>query len=165
VSDTAFSQLLDKFVELDHSYGGNSSSSAVTILFGDTASHGARVIGFCQISGPARYVVISREFWYGSDALTAESLLFHELGHCLLNRAHLYDRRPNRDLWPVSLMNGYIVRSDMYGTDYNYYQQELFTVKFPRLDMQANGENTISDELELHEEPNGGCVAYGRSHD
>jgi hypothetical protein len=36
-------------------------------------------------------VIIDKNYWDGSDDLKREFLVFHELGHCALNRPHLDD--------------------------------------------------------------------------
>ena len=37
----------------------------------------------------SREIVIDTEFWQSSNTISREFLVFHELGHCVLGRAHL----------------------------------------------------------------------------
>ena len=53
-----------------------------------------------------------------------EALLFHELGHCLLNRVH--DDDTYDDGRPKSLMNKYIIGEYYYSSYYDEYMRELF---------------------------------------
>lgn len=159
-ADPYFSRYIDKFIQLAHNYGNPAQDGNISVSFGDTSSHGANVIGYCQIqSDGTRFVIIKQNFWNAQDTLTNESLLFHELGHCILNRAHQPNFRPEKNLWPVSLMNPYIVRSAIYGQDQAYYQQELFTVSYPKLTMPSN---TMAPDnaMEMEEDGHGGCVAH-----
>jgi hypothetical protein len=60
----------------------------------------------------------------GDDTQTLESVLFHELGHCVLGRQHLNDSRDNL---PMSLMNKNAVPGSLYWSNREYYLDELFS--------------------------------------
>ncbi len=45
-------------------------------------------------TGAADQVVIDRAYWNMATTIEREFLIFHELGHCYLNRGHLDDRTP-----------------------------------------------------------------------
>lgn len=50
------------------------------------------VIGYCQLSKVDMYlpeVVLLRSYWLTSSEVTREILIYHELGHCLLNYDHI----------------------------------------------------------------------------
>jgi len=49
-------------------------------------------------------IEIDPDFWFASSEMKKEELLFHELGHCILNRDHedemLYQRIPKSVMYP-----------------------------------------------------------------
>jgi hypothetical protein len=52
----------------------------------------AKVAGQCQYSSATgHHVLIDLPYWNTATALKREFVVFHELGHCLLNRTHLDD--------------------------------------------------------------------------
>ena len=55
-----------------------------------------------------RWILIDPSFWHSSNHLTRESLIFHELGHCDLNREH------EDDSFTASIMNTGIPISQPY---------------------------------------------------
>ena len=65
---------------------------------------GSRVAGQCQTnSTKPNTVIIDLNFWDGSVDITREFVIFHELGHCYLDRDHLDDA--NDDGTCVSIMH------------------------------------------------------------
>lgn len=84
---------------------------------------GGTIIGMCDPYIPKRTVVFDRDMWPLHSAIEKEELVFHELGHCVLDRDHLTTKVKN---WPISIMYPY----DSIMT-YNYYRdqylKELFT--------------------------------------
>ena len=47
------------------------------------------IIGLCtRVSNGTNRVVIDQTFWDNADDLQKERIVFHELGHCYLNRNH-----------------------------------------------------------------------------
>ena len=53
----------------------------------------ANVAGQCtQAEGSYNHIVIDPAYWRGYTELNREALVFHELGHCLLDRSHLDDQ-------------------------------------------------------------------------
>lgn len=77
-----------------------------------------RVVGFCDIWGPRLLVVLDRKYWEVSDDLEREELVFHELGHCVLNRGHTEDI--------MSMMYPSSLASNLYAPYRRRYIQELF---------------------------------------
>jgi hypothetical protein len=59
--------------------------SAITIEFGDPGENNA---GKCIYEG-FRKIEIDRNVWSLDSDFQKEQLILHELGHCLLNRAHV----------------------------------------------------------------------------
>ncbi len=85
------------------------------------------ISGYCM---PLIYpqVYISRRAWNHADACDKEALLFHELGHCILLRAHKSARLPNG--MPKSIMHPYETFScSVYQPNFQYFMRELFDVR------------------------------------
>ena len=87
---------------------------------------GQTTLGYCQKGGKSPLIVINLNFWnkpWFSEA-DKEQLIFHELGHCILNREHLNDTDSGGN--PLSIMNYYHFSNLQYENDYSSYIQELF---------------------------------------
>jgi len=69
-------------------------------LLGDLP--GVNVLGRCEQSSETRTVTIDDAFWRKADTYQREYVVFHELGHCVLNRRHLEDQ--NADGTCASMM-------------------------------------------------------------
>jgi hypothetical protein len=76
-----------------------------------------------------RHVEIDQAFWDKSTDAQREAVIFHELGHCILNRDHVngYDNTHNRY---YSIMNSAVFMPTIYTGNYQYYMRELFKSKF-----------------------------------
>lgn len=74
-------------------------ASRMPIVFGPTEGN---AIGYCIISGSSRIVIINRGYWNVASEIERELLIFHELGHCILNMEHDETVRP--DGTPASIM-------------------------------------------------------------
>jgi hypothetical protein len=118
-SDPIFEPVLETFLALSDHYLGHVSYPHVDINFGDTSEDPHR-IAYCQDSK----IVIDEYYWNTHDYYVKESLLFHEFGHCLLNRPHKDSKRP--DGTPESLMSAHIVSGAAYLTHLESYRHELF---------------------------------------
>ena len=70
-------------------------------------------------------VEISRLEWTDLDTDEQEELIFHELGHCLLNREHSTGTFTNG--MPASLMYPILVNESWYVQYRSYYWNEMFT--------------------------------------
>lgn len=80
------------------------STSNLIVTFGGTQTED--VCGQCLLEAgkTPRVTLNSDEYcWKQASDFEREGLVFHELGHCLLNRGHKTDRFPNGAF--VSLMN------------------------------------------------------------
>lgn len=116
--DPAFQSYVDLYKQTK----GTGFYYDIPIAFGHQSGN---VIGVCtRWSNGYRQIQIDPTYW--NDPYTTEhekiSLIFHELGHCDLNRDHVTALRSNN--WPVSLMYPY-----NYGynsPDQSYYFNELF---------------------------------------
>jgi len=72
----------------------------------------------------SRRVVINRGVWVQIPPECREIFVFHELGHCVLNRVHANELRA--DGTPASLMNFETVACGLYRERRDFYLDELF---------------------------------------
>lgn len=69
-------------------------------------------------------IVVSKKYWVTMSETEREMVMFHELGHCILNRGHNENlKEPNI---PESIMYPYIFSSDVYLFLKSNYILELF---------------------------------------
>lgn len=63
-------------------------------------------------------IEIDPEFWFDSSKITKEELLFHELGHCILDRDHdttvLYGTIPKSVMYPYVFTTSYSLFREYY---------------------------------------------------
>ena len=80
------------------------------------------MVGQCYYSNSGnRQIRIDKDYWLTANDLYRTYLIFHELGHCDLNRVH--DDKIDSKGYPVSIM--YPSPFNL-GDRYNYYVNELF---------------------------------------
>lgn len=86
-----------------------------------------QVAGQCTFySHSSNHVIIDSDFWTRASANFKEMIIFHELGHCSLDRGHREGRLENGHC--ISIMrSGVEACRDAYGTATKaYYLKELF---------------------------------------
>lgn len=109
-----------KFQELCHV-----TVSDIPVVFSDLED---TPVGLCtRWNGPTRswkQVEIDSEFWHNTSDEGREWLVFHELGHCVLDKDH--NDYTLEDV-PVSIMNSKVPWNvkDLYSDNTEYYIQEL----------------------------------------
>lgn len=81
-------------------------------------------VGNCDLRSYTPIVTISEQYWLNADIWAREMLLFHELGHCVLQLEH--NDAINVDGEPVSLMVSYLSNSYYYEAHRETYLQQLF---------------------------------------
>lgn len=82
------------------------------------------VVAQCQKNpGQSPLIIVSQVYWPQFDVKMREELIFHEMGHCVLNRGHRPDE--NNEM-PLSIMNPVIFGGLAYLGNYNHYMHELF---------------------------------------
>lgn len=96
-----------------------------TIRFGET--HDAGVVASCE--NPGRIITINPEIWASRADHEREWIVFHELGHCILDRMHRNEESPTSECY--SYMKGAENDFDCsinYFSEYwrDYYLDELF---------------------------------------
>lgn len=121
------------------------------------------ILGQCRTYDEANVIVIDSTFWQTSSETDKRSLVFHELGHCLLGRTHRtlyyqgagrsydgglipdwsYSTHPN---WPLSLMHRSLVREDKFTPEKDYYLRELFDEQL--INEPATGSETFNCQFD-----------------
>lgn len=127
-TDPAFTKYIGAF---EYMYG----RSIGDIPIGFTTTLDGTFIGMCTVwSTGYRQIEIDQEYWNSKNTseLNKIGLIFHELGHCVLNRGHIKDKmKANMYGYdysvPVSIMYPYNFFSDFYKPLEDYYMEELFT--------------------------------------
>lgn len=92
--------------------------------FGDLTSKGWD--GQCEQGGNVKVptITINTKSWARMDDLSKEALIFHELGHCVLERGHNSETYPDGS--PVSIMHPYGVVGATYKKNLDHYLRDLF---------------------------------------
>lgn len=112
------------------------ATDTLSISFADLAySEGVGEVGVCHygIDNPlvGRSIQIDINAWPTLSEGEKTTLIFHELGHCLLNRQHTSKLIPGTSdaglvPIPASIMNPSIIPDDAFEANYPYYINELF---------------------------------------
>ncbi len=123
----------------------------LTIQVASLASFGSSVIGLCEYSGTTRRVTFSPNFWNSVSDTQKELLTHHELGHCILGRAHRNDLLTGGAY--ASIMYPIIMSTASYNSNYDYYQKELFTWSATAATASAISSNRLSP-TDATENPN-----------
>lgn len=112
--DPEFVPYLERFAL---TVGGDTSGVSVIFdtLSGDTA-------GLCSIRGNERTIRVSHKHWFKVSLDEREALLYHELGHCVLNLGH---KNELIDTCPKSIMYPYTFGAACYSHNKAYYYNEL----------------------------------------
>lgn len=119
-----FAEYASRFTSLAPAYGSEVKIEDLIIRWGDLANEFEN--GICEVNGRATPVVtIDVYAWEEMDEFERESLVFHELGHCVLRRYH-------RNGWtqggiPASIMNPYSFDGWIYSNYEHYYLEELYS--------------------------------------
>jgi hypothetical protein len=127
-------EYVERFEELSEG-SIDAREAGLIVTFGDL--EGA-VAGICKTKdGQSPTIIIDSEYWADADEFFKENLMFHELGHCLLNRDH---RNEWDDDGPVSIMNSYLIPS-FYEKSRESYIEELFSYTKVMLGLTDNNKN------------------------
>lgn len=130
--DPELVEYVERFEEIAAEYHGEGYRiPKMNIDIGDTdgvfpTRPGDITLGWCKHGSrdkPPRIMINEEEWQYMRDA-KRELLMFHELGHCALGRYHRNTATPLNI--PVSIMTTYIMDSDTYIQNKEYYMDELF---------------------------------------
>jgi hypothetical protein len=103
-------------------YGNPVEANSLRVRFGQVAPD---ELGRCSEADGIALVTIDEKKWERLNEMARESLVFHELGHCLLARDHVTEWLPDESR-PRSLMNEYLVSGKVYSSHQQAYLEELF---------------------------------------
>lgn len=113
--------MVSVFIFYSQLFGHNLTFNNLIIEF-DTTSSGTYFAYCSKVNNNLDpKITINHTNWIGLNAIYREQLLFHELGHCLLNRNHLGSGQN-----PVSIMNSNLFNSQIYVDNYDSLIEELF---------------------------------------
>lgn len=129
VSDPTFKAQAESFTTYARTYLSKPDFviGDIPINFGDTEN--PNFDGVCNTySNGAKEVIIKKSWWDTASASQREIMIFHELGHCSLNRDHDSELL-SKDNYVVkaSIMNPTIPGSAHYQQYKTAYLSELFT--------------------------------------
>lgn len=119
---------VQKFIDDAAAQGRNvlpaMANPKLEIKIASLSAYGSSTIGLCESGGSLRRVTFDPTFWNSASATQRELLAHHELGHCVLLRAHRSDVLSTGAY--ASIMYPIILASSTYTANYAYYQQELY---------------------------------------
>ena len=189
-TDPEFLPYLRKYSNLKMQYKNEPIKADVKVLFSThplkQSEHLNRNIdfsGYCGVFN--RVIFIDRGFWeaHRDNEKITESVLFHELGHCDLNRKHFLlkeDFSSYIQIENFSFMNGGILQSLLFnllnishfksGNDYSFYFQQIevakrnidqtFTSMYEELFSKENTKDNIVCKNDKCIEKSQGQIAY-----
>ncbi|MFK7775139.1 MAG: putative metallopeptidase [Saprospiraceae bacterium] len=130
IVDSDFEEYVQRFID-------EGASRGVEIDFSDTGlliEYSERIVegasGYCYLG--QHHIVIDKSEWTALTDTQKEYLLFHELGHCELDRRHKNDQFDNL-LWKSLMRGDPLVGTQQnipvpyYGFRKDYYRDELFS--------------------------------------
>lgn len=120
-----FDTFLERFSNHSESYGKRVDASH--IFFITFKEDRKKYIGVCHYASIVPVIEINRSYWKTASMWDRESLVFHELGHCLLQRKHRNDLLS--DGCPVSIMHEYFELGECLPKHHREYIRELFTYR------------------------------------
>ncbi len=99
----------------------------LVIQFGDIPGGNSRVTAACiSYSDGFDSIIVNETMWEKLTETQREIVIFHELGHCILERGHIDEH--NEEGIPVSMMNSYLIDGRTYDSFHGYYMSELFDI-------------------------------------
>ena len=122
-----FREQIKSFMLEADKHGKHVSLQHLTIQF--TRSLSNDWVGACYPSANTNHkrIMITKSYWYSIDSVAKQQLIFHELGHCVLNRDH-NDLKVNGH--PVSIMYYNMDVSESDRTWYISHQKEYLDELF-----------------------------------
>lgn len=124
--DPEFSSYIVEFEKLSHY-----DTRKIRFEFSDESDESVKnELGSCQkelLGGkPVGVIKIRRGRWKEASQDSREQLIFHEIGHCLLNRSHSDSLvRRGRYVMPKSIMSASRISDEVYKANRDYYVSEL----------------------------------------
>lgn len=99
----------------------------LTITFGDTMAKDPTIIGYCKrYNGSTRRdIVLNAKWWAAASTASQLNLLWHELGHCLLDQEHRGIIDPTTGN-PTSIMYATISWPSYFSAHIEEYKEEYW---------------------------------------
>ena len=142
--DSALAPYVGKFVAAGHDRGEFIETKHITVIFGKTGTdESPSTVGTCDNIAGYPFITIDRAYWSVADDDNKEELVFHELGHCVLNRDHCEVKENGAS---VSLMEPDMLAPGEYGKHREALVDELFN---PHEGCSASGKNADGIHLRL----------------
>jgi hypothetical protein len=119
---------VERFYRLKAKYRPNEKGIRRRIPIRFANLHGT-IAGLCYYGVGFHYIEIDEKFWAEASEANREELIFHEMGHCDLDRDHQEGEIYwNNTMIPKTIMHccGFINDWD-YWRDHDYYMKELFS--------------------------------------
>lgn len=106
----------------------NLDASNVTGTIEDEPGHNSA--GACEMdtNGTLHRVSLREDFWATASVTDKEIIVFHELGHCFLNRQHLDLALPDGNCVSLMRTGGNVCNDNYYVGTRDYYLDELFGI-------------------------------------
>ena len=124
--DSQFRPMLEMFVTLAATKDIQVDTSNLSMTFGLVRSVKSDTVGTCSQDEVGVMVIkIHDESWAKMDPLQREELIFHELGHCLLDRPHCTTKVKGK---PISIMHPKVIPKKHYKSNRKELINELFSV-------------------------------------
>lgn len=121
---------VSEFVDTFEANYGIEVKNKIEITFGETVTEKhPRAIGLCYYSGDGNFIVLNKQFWENSDYYQKESLVYHELGHCVFNRSHSEEMMDDEEYGsvPKSIMYPSVIGGrEVYIARHEHYVRELY---------------------------------------
>jgi hypothetical protein len=126
-SDMRFDPYVEAFMDRLLLAGLAPDTSLLDIQFSNSLPK--NVLGRCsKVDGVYETVYINQTLWRTLNAGSKEELIFHELGHCLLDRGHDTTLATDGTALPVSIMYpNHLGAHYTSAANYSAYQTELFS--------------------------------------
>lgn len=109
---------LDYIKEFEAYYNNNITTP---INFGSLSPEYSGVCN--EYTNGSKEIIINKNHWDKNNSIINKALIFHELGHCELNKSH---KNNYENYCPTSLMNTYIPSEYCLLTYMDNYLDELF---------------------------------------
>lgn len=119
-TDSTFYSYIDSFEDLAKV---EASSSPISFGLKDKTKAGVCYKYITNGEVVSKYVKINETEWKRLNENQKYNLIYHELGHCILNREHNDNRQ---EYCPVSFMNSSIMGEDCLERNWLSYLEELF---------------------------------------
>jgi hypothetical protein len=123
---SGFESYVSDFEQASQSVGKPTTVGSIVIDYDPFTATDLVDLGQCEWGNlfHSPHIRINKEQWNRLGETARRILLFHELGHCVLNRDHRTDLRSDQS--PASIMFPSLLRSSTYENSRDYYWQELF---------------------------------------